>query len=120
MSPIMGSVPALDQAVTATATLLRTGYVSLNAMEIDNPNAAIIFVQLFDAATAGAVSLGVTVPVQSYQVPVGGAGNALVSRLIDYSNGPLRFGLGCVYAVTTTRTGSTAPASNCIINFRYS
>jgi hypothetical protein len=118
--PIQGSVPALDQAVTATATLLRTGYVSLNAMEIDNPNASVVFVQLFDAATAGAVTLGTTTPVQAYQVPVGGAGNALVSRLIDYSNGPLRFSAGMVYAVTTTRTGSTAPASNCIINFRFS
>ncbi len=84
------------------------------ATEIENPNTVPVYLQLFDAATAGAVMLGSTVPVDTRMIPQGAGGGINAGRLIDIAR---RFGLGCVYAVTTTATGSTAAGTNCVINF---
>ncbi len=114
------SQPAYDPAGTATVVLLRTGYTILNALEAENQNITPIYVQLFDSATAGGVTLGTTTPIQTYYVPTGAGGGQNTARLIDFTSAPLTFGFGLCYAVTTTRSGLTAPASVTPLNFRYS
>ncbi len=106
--------PVLDTAATATATLLRAGMIVVMAVEVENPNTVPVYLQLFDAATAGAVTLGVTVPDDTRMIPQGAGNGINTSRLMEFGR---RFGLGCVYAVTTTATGATAAGTNCVINF---
>ncbi len=117
--PIRGSFPIYDAAGTATATLLRGGYTTLNFVEVENRNTVPVYLQLFNAATAGAVTLGTTTPDQTRMIPAGAGGSPEVntSRLIDTQDAPMIFGSGLVYAITTTRSGSTAAANTCPINF---
>jgi hypothetical protein len=107
-------IPVYDASVTATAELLRTGSIVVQSVEIENPNTVQVYLQLFDAAAATDVTLGSTTPVDTRMIPEGSGGGFNTSRLIDI---PKRFTLGCVYAITTTRSGSTAPSTACPCNF---
>lgn len=63
------------------------------------------FVQVFDAAATTDVTLGTTAPVLSFAVNTADQYFALFDELgLRYMN------LGCVIALTTTRTGSTLAA----------
>lgn len=106
---------AFDSSVTATAESLAPlsgGY--LDFFEVQNPNTAQVFLQLFDALVAS-VSLGTTTPTLSLAVPAGtGVDDGMRSEIFP---NPPNFRTGIVYAVTTTATGSTAPTTACKVNF---
>ncbi|NBW12340.1 MAG: hypothetical protein EBR82_30345 [Caulobacteraceae bacterium] len=73
---------------------------------IEENSGADIFVQVFDAASAGAVTVGTTTPVFTFRIK---ADQALGK---DVNDSPYKFFKnGCVVAVTTTRTGAVAPGT---------
>lgn len=77
-----------------------------------NPNATEIYIQVFDVATAGAVTLGTTVADLVFGLPAGGAANIEIANGVAFAN-------GIQVAATTTDTGSSAPASNVRCNFWF-
>lgn len=109
------SVPALTNTVTgvkASAAGTMGGY------QIGNPNSTVTYIQVFDLATTGAVTLGTTTPTYVFSIPgngtatVGGGGNVEFSKGINHAN-------GIQVAATTTPTGSTAPTNSLCALFLY-
>lgn len=93
-------------AITETATLVFAGKGNLVRMFAENNSATAQFLQIYDAATAGDVTVGTTVAKQTYKIPASG------SIVLDPSDFPIHwFALGCVIAVTAGRTNNTAPAA---------
>jgi len=119
----MSSYAYYASNANATAQLAETGNTQLATFEVENINTdTVVYLQLFDAAATGDVTVGTTTPIQSYQVHIGtgdgNAGGGLESGVREkYFRDPLRFSLGLVWAVTKDREGNTAPTSNCIVNF---
>lgn len=107
-----GGVDTYSAALQATATLVKGSPGQIYGYYFFNVNAAVSYVQLFDAATAGAVTLGTTVPKLSFGLIAGGGANQ------EWDEG-IQFTLGIVVAVTTTRAGSTNPTSAVDINLMY-
>lgn len=99
-------------SISATATLITLNPTAFGGYFIDNPNASAVYLQVFDAASVSAVTLGTTVPKLSFSIPANAAAN------LDSSRG-IRFINGIVIAFTTTRTGNTSPASNCDYNIWF-
>lgn len=97
---------------TVAKTLVGTGgstkLHSLCAQELDS---AIRYIQLFNAAETGDVTLGTTEP--DFVVPLAADGNIVLDSL------EMSFPLGLVYAVTTTDDGST-PATATRVSFGVS
>lgn len=92
--------------VTNTKLLVRDGPTDLFGYRVINTNAAIGYLQMFNSATTGAVTLGTTVPDAVIPVPATGASVVEAGQLpID------GFPLGLVIAATTTPGGSTALVS---------
>ena len=87
----------------ATKVLLRAGDTLINSIDMHNVTAADAFLQLFDAAATGDVTLGTTVP--NYVIP--NTANGGVGRSFPV---PLFFTLGVVYA-STTATGNDSGAA---------
>lgn len=89
-------------SLTTTVLAIRgSAQAKLGGWFIQNPNAVTAFIQLFDVATAGAVTLGVTVPDVVLSIPAFGAANVLDGTGINFAN-------GAQAAATTTATGSSA------------
>ena len=99
-------VVANNNALTATTVQLIAGPVTINYWNMSNPNTALVFVQFFDAASIGSVTLGTTVPKFVISVPAFGGviDTSFVTGFV--------FVNGVVAAATTTPTGNTAPSSN--------
>ena len=97
--------------ITNTAVLVVAGAHSLmQGGDIHNKGAADCYLQIFDAATAGAVTLGTTVPLRHFWSPANGAWT------IETSVEGIKFANGIVIAATTTETGSTACAAGQAVN----
>lgn len=82
-------------------TLVFAGKGLVYRLDVAN-GAAITWLHLYDAPDIASVVVGTTVPVKRYRL----AANADVSKYVDRV-----FNNGCVYAVTTTSTGSTGVAT---------
>lgn len=80
-------------------------------LELSNLDAAIAWVQIFDAADQTAVVLGSTVPKLSLRVAA--------SADADTDDVELGFNSGCVFAVTTTDGGAVSPVTGVTINATY-
>jgi hypothetical protein len=112
-SCVQGSLPKLLNGLTNTVTAVKGAAGLLGLAYCYNPNASVAYLQVFDAATAAGVTLGTTVPKLSLGIP-----SALASGV-----GPTALGVqflnGIQVAITTTATGSTAPASavDCNVTF---
>jgi hypothetical protein len=91
-------------SIAATLTLIKSSQAELGGWFIFNPNATTAYLQLFNAASTGAVTLGTTAPTLSLGIPAGGGANLASPNGIQFSS-------GIVIAATTTRAGSTGPAS---------
>lgn len=78
------------------------GQAKLGGFFIHNTNAALAFIQLFDAALVGDIIVGTTVPNAVFVVPVSG------QYTFPISETGINFALGAFVAATTTATGSTA------------
>lgn len=95
----------------AVASVRSSAAGVLTGLSIVNNQAVIIFVQLFDAATAGAVTLGTTVPTMEFTVPVS-AGFAPA-----FPAAGMRFRNGLQAASTTTEGGATPSAAGVVAYF---
>ena len=102
------TTPKLYAAQTTTVRTAKNGPGALNGWFVTNPNASTAYVQFFDVAGSGTVTLGTTVPVLSLGIPSTAAAN-MNGCNIEFVNG-IRL------AVTTTATGSTAPSTGCDVN----
>ena len=100
-----------NTAATNTAAAVKASAARLHNYHVYNPNASVVFVQLFNVAS-GSVTVGTTTPTLVLAIPPAGVldGSWATSK---------RFTTACSYAVTTTATGSTAAGSNCNVNFDY-
>jgi len=95
-----------ESSLNATPVLVFSGRGNLYGFLIEENSGADIFVQVFDAASAGAVTVGTTTPVFTFRIK---ADQALGK---DVNDSPYKFFKnGCVVAVTTTRTGAVAPGT---------
>lgn len=98
--------PLLLNALSTSVTAVKSSSAGrLGAIYCYNSNASVAYIQIFDAATPAAVTLGTTVPKLSLGVPTvqsSGLGPAVLG--ITFVN-------GIQVAVTTTATGNSATAS---------
>jgi len=99
--------------LTNSTVLVTAGMHNLYSVDFYNSNAFIAYVQIFDAASAAAVTLGTTAPKLSYPVPAGGWWD---KNLADIG---ASFVNGIVAAATATSTGSLAPSSGVQAHFYY-
>ena len=107
---IPGSRATLVSSLSTTLTRIAATGSNLSGYNISNPNAATVYVQIFDAAATGDVTLGSTTPNLSIAVPAFGVTDALPSSGVAFQN-------GIVIAATTTATGSSAPSTALVANF---
>jgi hypothetical protein len=105
-----GWTPFLDNAQSATVTTVKGSAGELGAYHCLNPNASVVYVQIFD--TSGTVTLNNTVPVLSLGLPASDGGNLEWTMGIHFAN-------AIKVAVTTTATGSTAPGTAVDCNFAF-
>jgi hypothetical protein len=104
-----GWTPTIATAQTTTVKAIKSSAAgTFGGYYIFNPNSAAAYVQVFDVATAGAVTLGSTTPTMVYCIPGNASGGAAAN--VEYSNG-VHMANGIQLACTTTATGSTAPAT---------
>ncbi len=104
----MPATPFGNATQTNLAVLLVpsvAGAFQLSFVNVGNPNATLVYVQFFDAASAAAVTVGTTVPKFWLAVQPTNVANS-----ISFGQGAV-FKLGVVVAITTTPLGSTAAAS---------
>lgn len=97
---------------SATAVFSSAAHQTM-LMHCGNDNASKIYIQMFDVATAGAVTLGTTPPDLSIDIePTQSTGFTLSLVGVQWAN-------GLQVAATTTATGSTAPGTAADCNFGY-
>lgn len=105
----VGGLSMYSGSVTNSPTSIKGSAGQLYGWYIYNPNATVAYVQIFDS---GSISLGTTVPVLSLGIPPGAGANVFSDTGFPFTN-------NIAYAVTTTRTGSTAPSSSVDTNFFF-
>lgn len=104
--------PILKSALTNSASaVVSSAAAVLSSYYIWNPNASVAYVQIYDIATAGGVTVGTTVPKWSIGIPPTSAANIAGLNLA--------FAAGIQVAATTTAGGSTAPGTALDCNFGY-
>lgn len=98
-------------------TLIGAGGQRLHGVEVVNGDAAVRYIQCFDKAATGDVTLGTTVP--DFVIPLNSNAVAALEHIGPFGDG-VRFYLGLVVAVTTTATGSTLATANAEASFTVS
>lgn len=107
-----GETPVLKSGLTNSASsVVSSVAATLKSYYCYNPNATVEYVQFFDVATAGAVTVGTTVPKWSIGIPATSAANL--------SGLNLSFANGIQVAATTTASGASAPGTALDCNFSY-
>jgi hypothetical protein len=101
----------LATAQLATVTAMKASAGKLYALNIYNPNTSIVYLQMWDLATAS-VTLGTTTPKKTFAIPAGGW---LDTQWVI----PIGFATAISHAATTTATGLTAPTTGLLINAEY-
>lgn len=98
--------PKLLNALSTTVTTVKGSAGQLGSVYCFNPNASVAYIQIFDAATTGAVTLGTTTPKLSFGItPTAGMVPLPLSVMAA------GFLNGIQVAATTTATGNTAPGT---------
>lgn len=105
--------PQLLHALAATVTQVKGAAGLLGSIYCYNPNATVGYVQIFDAASTGAVTLGTTAPKLSIGIPAT-SGNGIPLSAIG-----ITFLTGIQVAATTTATGSTGVSTGLECNAMY-
>lgn len=100
-----------NAALTNTATTVKAAAGRVHYFDFYNPNAAVVFVNFYNALIAN-VTVGTTTPVWTIAVPPG------VSRS-DYLNSSISFATGISVSVTAAVTGNTAPTTPILANVAY-
>ena len=86
-------------------------------LTVSNPNSSEVWIQIFDKAAAD-VTLGTTTPGLSYPCSVGDGSSPATSVVVG-TDSKLQMENGFQYAITTTRTGSTAPSLDVVVNGQW-
>ncbi len=103
--------PFSINGLKATVTAVKSSAAgALCSLELYNLDTSVEYIQVFDVATAGAVTLGTTTPRHSYPVPASGWYAASIPAQCE------SFVNGIQIAVTTTYGGSTAPTNGFVVN----
>ncbi len=105
-SRVSGGLSTSVTAIKSSAQSKLGGYI------LFNPNSTNAFCQIFNIATAGAVTLGTTAPTISVGLPPFGGANLEMDVGVDYS-------AGIQVAATTTEAGLTALTTNITANFLF-
>jgi hypothetical protein len=91
--------------LTNSVVVAKASPGNLFAFDVDASGATLdLFIQFFDAATGGAVSLGTTPAKMSYRVPAGA-----LERFNMFPDTGQNFTVGIALACTGNRNDSTAP-----------
>jgi hypothetical protein len=103
---------AAYKGISASGNVKTSASGVLHALDLHNLDATVAFLQVFDATSNAAVTLGTTVPNLSIAVPASG----------EKTEPDLEYGFnnGLVFAVTTTDGGLTAPATGLTVNATFS
>jgi hypothetical protein len=106
-----------NEALLATATAVSTSPAKLVGFCFNNLSSAPAYAHFYDAASAGAVTVGTTVQVYMVPIPQTGFQYFIPTGLIAHS-----FSSGMVIAITTSplSTGSTAPSVGIYTHLDYS
>lgn len=107
----VSSQPALSN----TAVVIKASPGPVLWFSCYNPNAAALYLQLYDATAA--VVVGTTAPSLTLPLPPGPAATGF--RSPRPANVPFAAGLGIQAAVTTTATGGVAPGMAVSCDFAY-
>lgn len=103
-----------QESVSNTPVLVFAGRGNIYGFLVENNDASAVFIQVFNKASAGSVTLGTTVPDFTFKIATsssfGKDANDTGLHWLD---------AGCVIAITTTRTGSTAPAAGSTVHIWY-
>lgn len=104
----MGSfaAPHFRASAGVAVETIKASAGQLCLLEVRNPNAAEAWLQIFDDASP---TVGTTVPALSFYVPASGGNDKMFTV-------PIEFATAIKYAVTTTPTGSGAPAVGLVVN----
>lgn len=106
------STPNNNSNAPLTAKALVKGSAGkLGGYIIYNPNTSVAYVQVFDAASTGAVTLGTTRP--NLVIPIPASSGANLSEI------KWGFTSGMVVAATTTDSGSTTASTGLTCSFTY-
>lgn len=100
-------------ALVGTVQTVKGTAGKLCGWQLINPAATICYLQIFDVASATTVTLGTTVPDQSFGWPAGAASN------VPPSDVGIDFTLGIKIAATTTRANSTPCGTGMDVNLWY-
>ena len=101
-------------SLDASPVLVFQGRGNLYGFLVEDNSGDDIFVQVFDAASVGDVTVGTTVPVFTFRVK---ADQALGK---DVNDSPYKFFKdGCVVAVTTLRSNSVSPSAGASCQFWF-
>jgi hypothetical protein len=104
-------------AMTNAATLISAGASVLVGWNLINPITTAAYLKLYNAASAGAVTVGSTTPVKTLLIPPG-PGLFFLSNEDKFQQ---NFNLGIVAAVVTgiADDNSTAPGTGCYVEIMY-
>lgn len=102
---------------TAAATLVLAGNLVLVGWNLITTGTSSAYLKLYNAATAGAVTVGATTPIRTLLIPA--SGTALLSNEDQFQ---VAFPLGIVFAVTgaLADTDTSAPSAACYVEILYS
>lgn len=101
-----------DETADETKAAVNTGRTRLVSVHVNNLDAAVMYLQLFDAAAAS-VTVGTTTP--DLVIPMAASGT---HHVVWGDDGPV-FWTACTYAVTTTPSGSTGPTAEAVLSICY-
>jgi hypothetical protein len=101
-----GLTTSYTAAQSSTKTAIVAVPATLYGWQINNPNAAVSYVQVFNKLTAN-VTVGTTTPDFVIGIAASGFASFSIPQGIDLS-------IGLVIAATTTIGGSTAPATQAL------
>lgn len=108
-----GPRPYHKKDLSNTAVLVEAGPVNVYSYDVYNANSAVAYIQLFNAAAAGDVTVGTTAPDAVISVKATDRA-ALAAAVALYG-----FDKGLVIAATTTPDGNTAPTTALVVSMGY-
>ena len=107
--------PHFDATATGAVETISATPAVISNLVAWHTNATDAFLQLFNAAAAGDVTLGTTTP--DLVIPlVAGDGTMIGAAAIDIGPVGLLFTKGVQYAVTTTATNNTSPSAAAMLS----
>ena len=111
-SAAVGTAIYNNTALSSTKAAVNASAGNLYGYHIYNPNSSVVYIQLFNLASAS-VTVGTTTPTAVLAVPAAGWADA------PPSGPPIAFSTALTIAATTTSTGSGAPTTALLCNMWY-